>query len=150
MVEPIDVDSGFLWRVLAPGEPSRARKRNKQNGQGEQRIASSAAADTRASHDGPECRAPAAARAYDSRMSLLGATILAGIATAVLAVGAIVTALLAYFAFRKQAREVAAIERQVADGQELARQQAELLKIQSGQLELQREQLADQRKASEG
>jgi hypothetical protein len=43
---------------------------------------------------------------------------------------------------------VQAIERQVSDGQELARQQAELLKIQSGQLELQREQLEDQRKAS--
>ena len=45
---------------------------------------------------------------------------------------------------------MAAIERQVADGQELARQQADLLKIESGQLELQREQLADQRKASAG
>lgn len=39
-------------------------------------------------------------------MSLLGATILTGIATAVLAVGAIVTAVLAYAAFRKQSSEV--------------------------------------------
>lgn len=81
-------------------------------------------------------------------MSLLGATILAAIATAVLAVGAIVTAILAYLAFRKQSREVQAIERQVADGQELARQQAKLIEIQTGQLETLRGQLDEQRKAS--
>ena len=61
------------------------------------------------------------------------------IATAVLAVFAIVTALYARQAFRKQSQKVSAIERQVKDQQELARQQAELLKIQSGQLELQRQ-----------
>jgi hypothetical protein len=73
---------------------------------------------------------------------------LTGIGTAALAVGAIVTAVLAYLAFRKQAREVRAIESQVADGQELTRQQAELIKIQTGQLEALRSQLEEQRKAS--
>jgi hypothetical protein len=72
------------------------------------------------------------------------------IATAALAVFAIVTAFYARQAFRKQSQEVSAIERQVKDQQELTRQQAELLKVQSGQLELQREQLDDQRKANAG
>jgi hypothetical protein len=81
-------------------------------------------------------------------MSLIFATQLTGVATAVLAAFAIVTAWYARRAFLKQSREVTAIERQVADGQELARQQAELLKIQSGQMELQRGQLEEQRKAS--
>jgi hypothetical protein len=70
------------------------------------------------------------------------------IATAVLAVFAIVTAFYARQAFRKQSQEVSAIERQVKDQRELTRQQAELLKVQSGQLELQRQQLDDQRKAN--
>jgi hypothetical protein len=56
-------------------------------------------------------------------VSLLGATILTAIATTVLAVGAIVTAVLAYRAFRKQSREVS--------------DQAEML-------DLQRRQLAEQ------
>jgi hypothetical protein len=80
-------------------------------------------------------------------MSLIFATQLTAVFTAILGVGAIVTAILAYAAFRKQSREVRAIERQVTDGQELARQQAELLKVQTGQLEVLREQLQDQRKA---
>lgn len=67
------------------------------------------------------------------------------IATVVLAVFAIVTAIFAILAFRKQAREVLAIERQVKDQEALTRQQAELLEIQSGQLEVQRQQLNDQR-----
>ena len=81
-------------------------------------------------------------------MSLIFATQLTAIATAVLAVFAIVTAFYARQAFRKQSQEVSAIERQVKDQQELSRQQAELLKVQSGQLELQRDQFDDQRKAT--
>jgi len=81
-------------------------------------------------------------------MSLLFATQLTAVATVVLAIGAIVTAILAYRAFLKQSREVRAIERQVNDQQGLSRQQAELLKIQSGQLELQRQQFDDQRKVN--
>ncbi len=66
------------------------------------------------------------------------------IATAVLAVFAIVTAIYAVRAFRKQSEEVSAIERQVKDQQELTRRQAKLLEIQSGQLELLRQQFDDQ------
>ena len=83
-------------------------------------------------------------------MSLIFATQLSAAATAVLAVFAIVTAFYARQAFRKQSQEVSAIERQVKDQQELTRQQAELLKIQSGRLELQGEQLDDQRKVNAG
>jgi hypothetical protein len=81
-------------------------------------------------------------------MSLIFATQLTAIATAVLAVFAIVTAWYARRAFLKQAQEVRAIEQQVQDAQELTRQQAELLKVQSGQLELQRHQADDQRQAN--
>ena len=50
------------------------------------------------------------------------------IATAVLAVFAIVTAWYARRAFLKQSQEVSAIERQVKDQEKLTSQQAELLK----------------------
>ena len=73
---------------------------------------------------------------------------IAAMATAVLAVFAIVTAVFAVLAFRKQSREVRAIERQVTDQQELTQQQAELLKVQSGQLELQRQQFDEQRQVN--
>lgn len=46
-------------------------------------------------------------------MSLLGATILSAIATVVLALGAIVTGVLAWLAFRKQSEEVRTIQRQL-------------------------------------
>jgi hypothetical protein len=59
-----------------------------------------------------------------------------------LAVGAGITAWLAGLAFQKQSREVRAIEQQVKDGQTLAAQQGE-------QLELQRQQFADQRALNE-
>jgi hypothetical protein len=67
-------------------------------------------------------------------MSLLGATILTAIATLALAVFAFITAIFAWLAFRKQSREVAAIERQVADEQEHTRQQAETLRLQADEL----------------
>jgi hypothetical protein len=73
---------------------------------------------------------------------------LTGIGTAALAVGAIVTAILAYMAFRKQSREVRAIESQVADGQELTRQQGKLIQIQSDHVTVLREQLGSQREAT--
>ena len=81
-------------------------------------------------------------------MSLIFATQLTAMATAVLAVFAIVTAWYARRAFLKQSQEVRAIEKQVTDQEALTRQQAELLKLQSGQLDLQREQLDDRRKAN--
>lgn len=81
-------------------------------------------------------------------MSLLAATVLSAYATLVLAVLAVVTAVFAILAFRKQAQEVRAIERQVADGQEAGRQQAKLLEVQAGQLKVMKDQLEDQRKAA--
>jgi hypothetical protein len=81
-------------------------------------------------------------------MSLIFATQLTAVATAVLAVFAIFTAWYARRAFLKQSQEVRAIESQVKDQQEVTRQQAELLKIQSGQLELQHQQFEDQIRAN--
>jgi hypothetical protein len=53
-------------------------------------------------------------------MSLIFATQLTAVATVVLAVGAIFTAFFAWGAFRKQSREVRAIEWQVADQRQVA------------------------------
>jgi hypothetical protein len=79
-------------------------------------------------------------------MSLLGATVLTAIATAVLALFAFVTAILAGLAFLKQSREVRAVEDQVADGQKVTRQQAKLLQVQTDQLKVQQDQFEAQRK----
>lgn len=81
-------------------------------------------------------------------MTFFGMALLAAAGTIVLAVFAIVTAVYARKAFLKQSQEVAAIERQVADGRELTQQQAKLIEIQMGQLEALRGQLDEQRKAS--
>ena len=81
-------------------------------------------------------------------MSEIFAQQLAAVATAVLALFAIVTAWYARRAVLKQAQEVRAIESQVADGQELTRQQGELIKIETGQLDALRGQLEEQQKAS--
>jgi len=81
-------------------------------------------------------------------MTFFGMAMLTAIATVVLAVFAVVTAVYARKAFREQSREVTAIEQQVKDEQEVTRQQGELLKVQTGQLELQRQQLEDQRATS--
>jgi hypothetical protein len=82
-------------------------------------------------------------------MSLLVATQITAAATAVLALFAIVTAVFAFLAFRKQSAEVATLERQATDQQELTRQQGELLQVQAGQLDLQQQQLDEQRKVNE-
>jgi hypothetical protein len=81
-------------------------------------------------------------------VTFFGMAVLAAAATAVLAVFAIVTAWYARRAFLKQSQEVAAIETQVADGQQLTRQQGELIQVQTGQLDALRGQLEEQRKAS--
>jgi hypothetical protein len=73
-------------------------------------------------------------------MTFFGMALLMAIGTLVLAMFAVVTAWYARKAFREQSREVAAIEQQVKDGRELAERQADLLKVQSGQLELQQRQ----------
>jgi type II secretory pathway pseudopilin PulG len=84
-------------------------------------------------------------------VTVFGMALITAVATAVLAMLAVVTAWYARKAFREQSREVAAIEQQVKDEQEVTRQQAELLKVQSEQLELQRRRFeqdqTDQRRA---
>jgi hypothetical protein len=81
-------------------------------------------------------------------MSLIFATQTTAVATVILAVGAIVTGVFAFLAFRAQREQLRAIESSVKDQQDLTLQQAELISVQSGQLELQRAQLEDQRRAN--
>lgn len=69
---------------------------------------------------------------------------LTGIGTVVLAFGAIVTAILATSALRKQAREVRSIEKQVWDQEKLIKQQAELIQLQAEQSKLQQQQFKEQ------
>jgi hypothetical protein len=78
-------------------------------------------------------------------MSLIFATQLTAIATAVLAAGAIVTAIFAILAFRKQSQEV-------HDQAEELRVQSEVLEVQSRELNLrqeQREREADEKRRSQ-
>lgn len=77
-------------------------------------------------------------------MSLLIATQITAVATAVLAIGAIVTAILAGMAFGKQAREVGLIEKQLDDQRMLTAQQVKAIALQADQLELNRQQAAAQ------
>jgi hypothetical protein len=80
---------------------------------------------------------------------MLAAAWLTAGATTGLLVGAIFTAIYAMRAFRAQSREVAAIEQQVKDQQQVTGQQGQLLELQSGQLGLQRQQLDEQRRINE-
>lgn len=82
-------------------------------------------------------------------MSLLVATQVTAVATAVLAGFAIVTAIFAIAAFFKQRQEVRTLQQEAKDQQVLTEQQGELLTVQAGQLEVQRQQLDDQRKINE-
>lgn len=82
-------------------------------------------------------------------MSLFGATTLNAFATLALAIFALVAAILAGLAFRRQSQEVQAIEGQVGGMQELTRQQGDLIKIQARQLEALQGQLEEQRKAGD-
>jgi hypothetical protein len=74
-------------------------------------------------------------------MALLQATLITAIATAVLALLAIVIAFFAILALRRQSAEVAMIERQTRDQRDLIRQQGELLQVQRQHFELQVEEL---------
>jgi hypothetical protein len=76
---------------------------------------------------------------------MLAAAWITAIATGLLAIFAVVTAVFAIKAFGKQSEEVNAIEKQVQDQETLVSQQADVLKVQSGQLELQQQQLHEQR-----
>ena len=71
-------------------------------------------------------------------MTFFGMALLTAVGTVVLALFAIVTAWYARKAFLRQSQEVRAIERQAADGQELIRQQAQLINIQDELLKQQR------------
>lgn len=82
-------------------------------------------------------------------MSLLTANQVTAVATAVLAVFAIVTAIFAAAAFFKQREEVRMLQKEAKDQETLIGQQGELLKVQAGQLDVQRQQLDDQRAINE-
>ena len=75
-------------------------------------------------------------------MTVFGATLLTAAATVILAVGAIITAVLAKRAFDKQSEEVRILQRQANDS-------AKMLRIQSGQLDAQHDQLHSLQKVSE-
>ena len=62
---------------------------------------------------------------YPSPMSLIFATQLTAIATVILAVGAIVTGVLAYFAFRAQRQELQTLNQSVTDAEEQRRRDAD-------------------------
>lgn len=71
-------------------------------------------------------------------MSLIFATQLTAVATAVLAAFAIITAVVATFAFRKQSTAV-------SDGREMIRQQKDMLQVQAERLDVYRQQVDEQR-----
>lgn len=81
-------------------------------------------------------------------MSIAVPTWIGAAATVVLAVGAIITAIFAVKAFRKQAEELDVIQSQAKDQQALIEQQAEMIQVQSGQFEIQRRQFDDQQLAN--
>lgn len=78
-------------------------------------------------------------------MSQIAAAQWTAVATIVLAAFAVVTAVFAFLAFRAQAEQVGTLKEQSTDEKALIGQQAELLQVQSGQLEVQHQQLDDQR-----
>jgi hypothetical protein len=67
------------------------------------------------------------------------------IATSALAVFAMVTAVFAFLAYRKQSRELRTLEGHVIDLREWAGQESELLQVQFGQLDVLRQQFEEQR-----
>jgi hypothetical protein len=75
-------------------------------------------------------------------MSELSATILTAIATLVLAVGAAFTAVLAGWALKKQSEELRILQKQAKDA-------ADLLEVQSDQLDVQRDQFESLRKIND-
>lgn len=86
-------------------------------------------------------------------MSEIFAVQLTAVFTAILGVGAIVTAVLAYLAFRKQSREVSdqaemldLQRKQLAEQQETSAKQAEVLELQAKEL---RESLDERKRAAE-
>ena len=66
-------------------------------------------------------------------------------ATIALAVFAVVTAVFAFLAYRKQSKELRSLEAHMTDLGAWARQEAELLRVQFGQLDVLRQQFQEQR-----
>jgi hypothetical protein len=78
-------------------------------------------------------------------MSMIAAAQWTAVATIALALFAVVTAVFASLAYRKQTKEVRALEVHMADLGEWARQETELLQVQFGQLDVLRQQFEEQR-----
>jgi hypothetical protein len=77
-------------------------------------------------------------------MSMIAAAQWTAVATIALAVFAVVTAVFASLAYRKQSKEVRALEAHIIDIGEWARQETELLQVQFGQLDVLRQQFEEQ------
>jgi hypothetical protein len=78
-------------------------------------------------------------------MSMIAAAQWTAVATIALAVFAVVTAVFAFLAYRKQSKELRSLEAHMADLGDWARQEAELLRVQFGQLDVLRQRLEEQR-----
>jgi hypothetical protein len=78
-------------------------------------------------------------------MSMIAAAQWTAAATIALAVFAVVTAVFAFLAYRKQSKELRSLEAHMTDLGEWSRQESELLRVQFGQLEVLRQQFAEQR-----
>jgi hypothetical protein len=70
-------------------------------------------------------------------MPLTAPTWITAVATVILGAGAIVTAIFAILAFRKQSLEVRLLQQGAADQQALIEQQAEAIRLQANQIDLQ-------------
>ena len=66
------------------------------------------------------------------------------VATIALAVFAVVTAVFAFLAYRKQSKELRSIEAHMTDLRDWAGQETELLQVQFGQLDVLRQQFEEQ------
>src|ERR1035441_5717685 len=81
-------------------------------------------------------------------MPLTAPTWITAVATVILGAGAIVTAIFAILAFRKQSLEVRMLQQGAADQQALIEQQAEAIRLHANQIDLQRQQFSDQQDIS--
>jgi hypothetical protein len=78
-------------------------------------------------------------------MSMIAAAQWTAVATIALAVFAVVTAVFAFLAYRKQSKELRSIEAHMTDLRDWAGQETELLQVQFGQLDVLRQQFEEQR-----
>ena len=78
-------------------------------------------------------------------MSVIAAVQWTAVATIALAVFAVVTAVFAFLAYRKQSKELRSIEAHMTDLRDWAGQETELLQVQFGQLDVLRQQFEEQR-----